>query len=118
MNHGSKEINTLSALHFMKVITLCENKTPWLFHFPCDSFLLSLFLSLSQVDELMRQELKNLKLVVDRDKGKKKKKVKKSSKKVRASSFEIRPRAYFKFSARVTVYRCSDVAQIIDVTGL
>ncbi|XP_073809094.1 dynein regulatory complex protein 11 isoform X1 [Danio rerio] len=34
-----------------------------------------------QVDELMRQELKNLKLVVDRDKGKKKKKVKKSSKK-------------------------------------
>lgn len=43
MNHGSKEINTLSALHFMKVITLCENKTPRLFHFPCDSFLLSLF---------------------------------------------------------------------------
>uniref|UniRef100_A0A672RTX3 IQ motif containing with AAA domain 1 n=1 Tax=Sinocyclocheilus grahami TaxID=75366 RepID=A0A672RTX3_SINGR len=34
-----------------------------------------------QVDELMRQELKNLKLVVDRDRGKKKKKVKKSSKK-------------------------------------
>ncbi|XP_056607579.1 dynein regulatory complex protein 11 isoform X1 [Triplophysa dalaica] len=34
-----------------------------------------------QVDELMRQELKNLKLVVDRDKGKKKKKGKKSSKK-------------------------------------
>ncbi|KAM9483755.1 LOW QUALITY PROTEIN: dynein regulatory complex protein 11 [Clarias gariepinus] len=34
-----------------------------------------------QVDELMRQELKNLKLVVDRDKGKKKKKGKKSNKK-------------------------------------
>lgn len=32
----------------------------------------------------MRQELKNLKLVVDRDKGKKKKKGKKSSKKVNA----------------------------------
>lgn len=40
----------------------------------------------------MRQELKNLKLVVDRDKGKKKKKVKKSSKKVNGmhTSFEIR----------------------------
>ncbi|KAB5584412.1 hypothetical protein PHYPO_G00107250 [Pangasianodon hypophthalmus] len=34
-----------------------------------------------QVDELMRQELKNLKLVVDRDKGNKKKKGKKSNKK-------------------------------------
>ncbi|KAG7326759.1 hypothetical protein KOW79_010160 [Hemibagrus wyckioides] len=34
-----------------------------------------------QVDELMRQELKNLKLVVDRDKGKKKKKGKKANKK-------------------------------------
>lgn len=45
-----------------------------------------------QVDELMRQELKNLKLVVDRDKGNKKKKVKKSSKKVNGmhTSFEIR----------------------------
>uniref|UniRef100_A0A672LY53 IQ and AAA domain-containing protein 1-like n=1 Tax=Sinocyclocheilus grahami TaxID=75366 RepID=A0A672LY53_SINGR len=42
---------------------------------------LSFSISLFQVDELMRQELKNLKLVVDRDKGKKKKKVKKSSKK-------------------------------------
>jgi len=51
---------------------------------PSHVFLLSpsMFLYLSQVDELMRQELKNLKLVVDRDKGKKKKKVKKSSKKV------------------------------------
>lgn len=40
----------------------------------------------------MRQELKNLKLVVDRDKGKKKKKVKKKSKKVNGmhTSFEIR----------------------------
>ncbi|XP_060724553.1 dynein regulatory complex protein 11 isoform X1 [Tachysurus vachellii] len=34
-----------------------------------------------QVDELMRQELKNLKLVIDRDKGKKKKKGKKANKK-------------------------------------
>uniref|UniRef100_W5UA69 IQ and AAA domain-containing protein 1 n=1 Tax=Ictalurus punctatus TaxID=7998 RepID=W5UA69_ICTPU len=34
-----------------------------------------------QVDELMRQELKNLKLVVDRDKGKKKKTGKKANKK-------------------------------------
>uniref|UniRef100_A0A9J7YA16 IQ motif containing with AAA domain 1 n=2 Tax=Cyprinus carpio TaxID=7962 RepID=A0A9J7YA16_CYPCA len=41
-----------------------------------------------QVDELMRQELKNLKLVVDRDKGKKKKKVKKSSKKVNGMTIE------------------------------
>uniref|UniRef100_A0A8C2ACX7 IQ motif containing with AAA domain 1 n=1 Tax=Cyprinus carpio TaxID=7962 RepID=A0A8C2ACX7_CYPCA len=41
-----------------------------------------------RVDELMRQELKNLKLVVDRDKGKKKKKVKKSSKKVNGMTIE------------------------------
>ncbi|XP_029930624.1 dynein regulatory complex protein 11 isoform X2 [Myripristis murdjan] len=39
-----------------------------------------------QVDELMRHELRNLKLVVDRDKGKKKKKAKKGSKKKKKKS--------------------------------
>uniref|UniRef100_A0A8C7LH25 IQ motif containing with AAA domain 1 n=1 Tax=Oncorhynchus kisutch TaxID=8019 RepID=A0A8C7LH25_ONCKI len=39
-----------------------------------------------QVDELMRQEVKNLKLAVDREKGKKKKKGKKGGKKVKSRS--------------------------------
>uniref|UniRef100_A0AAR2IRL4 ATPase AAA-type core domain-containing protein n=1 Tax=Pygocentrus nattereri TaxID=42514 RepID=A0AAR2IRL4_PYGNA len=46
-----------------------------------------------KVDELMRQELKNLKLTVDRDKGKKKKKVKKANKKVKEGFTEKRPTA-------------------------
>uniref|UniRef100_A0A8B9L3X0 IQ motif containing with AAA domain 1 n=1 Tax=Astyanax mexicanus TaxID=7994 RepID=A0A8B9L3X0_ASTMX len=53
----------------------------------CTSLEFSLTLTVKtlclQVDELMRQELKNLKLTVDREKGKKKKKTKKANKKVK-----------------------------------
>lgn len=56
----------------------------------------------------MRQELKNLKLVVDRDKGKKKKKGKKSSKKVNSRHWNLlwdKTLTHFKCLAWVTVHR-------------
>lgn len=124
---GSKEINTLSALHFKKVITLYENKTPQLFHFPCGSIHSITFFSLLlhlcfylclRWTSWWGRNWRTLSWWWTETRERKRKKSRKVVKRwmagMHASSFEIRPCAYFKFSARVTVYRCSDVAQIID----
>lgn len=63
----------------------------------------------------MRQELKNLKLTVDRDKGKKKKKAKKVNKKVK--EFSVRPPSgHLKIRASLRT-QCSTVLTVFGLVG-